>query len=236
MAPNTNPLSIIGKASRVLVPNATWRRFTRRGTAQKSQPPKDSDSDASSSTEEDYDPSVTASPTSSLQPILEPTRGHVFLPRPPLVEDTLEDEDEPIEDEDEEAKALDRIMARARELPTTWYYSSNHVMVNRERAKRVIAPLVRMVELDEIAREHAEDMAEQNTTFHSDASFLRIKFRPAQLGQNVAKGGSIREIHKQMMITPSDTKCILDMGYTRFGMATAKASDGELFICQIFLG
>jgi hypothetical protein len=222
-------ISIIGTAARVLVPRENGRRRTRRGTGQKSQPAQElvkfqgggvsltpsTDSDNSSSTDTD---------TSSLPPSWKPAGGQSSLPR---------SQDEPIQNEDE----ADRIMARSRDLPTTWYYSSNHVMVNRERTKRTIAPLVRMIELDEIAREHVEDMAEQNTTFHSDTSFLRMPFnQPARLGENVAKGRSIRKIHNQMMDSSSVTNNILDRRYTHFGMATAKASDGELFICQIFRG
>jgi uncharacterized protein YkwD len=229
-------ISIIGTAARVLLPCENGRRRTRRGTGQKSQSVQEvvkfqgggvsitlsTDSDSSSST--DTDTAVTIYPTSSLPPSWKPAGGQASLPR---------SQDEPIQNEDE----ADRIMARSRDLPTTWYYSSNHVMVNRERTKRTIAPLVRMIELDEIAREHVEDMAEQNTTFHSDTSFLRMPFnQPARLGENVAKGRSIRKIHNQMMDSSSVTNNILDRRYTHFGMATAKASDGELFICQIFRG
>jgi uncharacterized protein YkwD len=111
-------------------------------------------------------------------------------------------------------------------------------MINSERTKRTITPLVRTRELDEIAREHVEAMAKENRMFHSDPSSLEMQFRPSarRLGENVAKGDTIREIHREMMTISSDANNILDSRYSHFGMATAKASDGELYICQIFHG
>jgi hypothetical protein len=190
------------------------------------------DDDSSSSADAD---TVTSSPLSKPSTSWKSTGGDYFLPRSPLVVNDPEKGDEAIKDEEE---ALGLIMARSRHLPGTWYYSSNHVMVNQERIKRFIAPLVRMRELDEIAKEHVEVMARERRAFHSNPDFLRIRFqRPSRrLGENVAKGSSIRAIHEAMMETRSDYNNIADRRYTHMGMATAKASDGELIMCQIFRG
>jgi hypothetical protein len=191
------------------------------------------DDASSSNTASDTVTSSTSSKPSTTS--WKSAEGDSFLPRSPLVVNDPEKGDEPIKDE---VEALGLIMARSRHLPGTWYYSSNHVMVNQERTKRAIAPLVRMRELDEISREHVDAMARENRAFHSNPNFLRISFhRPARrLGENVAKGSSIRAIHEAMMETRSDYNNIADRRYTHMGMATAKASDGELFICQIFRG
>lgn len=163
------------------------------------------------------------------------TGAKSFRKGSPLVVNDPEKTDEPILDE---VEALGLIMARSRHLPGTWYYSSNHVMVNQERAKRTIAPLVRMRELDEIAREQVEAMAREDRLFHASPSYLTTQFgRPARrLGENVAKGSSIRALHKGMMGTRSDMNNILDRRYTNMGMATARAKDGKLFLCQVFRG
>jgi hypothetical protein len=138
----------------------------------------------------------------------------------------------------DEAEAMGLILQRSRQLPSTWYYSSNHVMVNEERTKRVIAPLHRLSDLDTIAREQAESMAALGRLFHSDPRALCTIFnRPARrMGENVAVGENIREIHKAMMKTKSDRRNILDRRYTHFGMGTAKGVDGKLYLCQVFCG
>jgi uncharacterized protein YkwD len=180
------------------------------------------DSDSSSSADSD---AVTCSPSNSPSTSWKSTDGDSFLPRSP----------EPIKDE---VEASGWRMIKARSLPTTSCYSSNHVMVNQERIKRAIAPLLRMRELDEIARENVDAMARENRAFHFNLNFLMTRFqrRPRRLGKNVAKGSSIRAIHKAKMATRSDSNNIADRRYTHMGMATAKASDGELFMCQIFRG
>jgi uncharacterized protein YkwD len=238
-------LRIIGKAARLLVlaPCATGRRRKSQGSHQKKSQylnkvkakskggvfltlPSDSDP-----TSHPDSGTVTSDSSSSLKAKSKPTGCEAFLLRSPVLERIPDsDEDELIQNK------TDLIMARSRRLPGTSHYSSNHIMVNRERTKRKIAPLVRMAELDGLAREHAEAMAKENRKFHSDPSSLQMKLsQPAgRLGQNLAKGSTIREIHREMMVTPSDANVILSSRYTHFGMATAKASDGELYLCQIF--
>ena len=102
-----------------------------------------------------------------------------------------------------------------------------------------MAPLVRLRELDEIAREHAEEMASKNSLFHTSPDELQSKFQRAsrRLGENVNKGKSIRGIHKAMMATRADRNNMLDRRFTHMGMATARGSeDGELYLCQVFRG
>jgi uncharacterized protein YkwD len=141
----------------------------------------------------------------------------------------------------DEAEKLGQVMQRCRNLPGTWYYSSNHVMVNQERTKRVIAPLTRLAELDTIAREHAAAMAAQGKLFHSDPAEIHAKFNQhhrfsRRMGENVACGANIREIHTQMMKIPTDKHNILHRRYTHFGMGTANGQDGKLYLCQVFRG
>jgi uncharacterized protein YkwD len=145
------------------------------------------------------------------------------------------------ETEIDPATALGKAMARSRNLPNTDYYSSNHILVNQERVKRVIAPLSRLRELDSLARDHAEAMANAQHLFHSDPCDIQSKFqRPCRrMGENVAVGSNIRDIHVRMMKNTesnTDKNNILHRCYTHMGMATAKGADGQLYLCQIFRG
>lgn len=145
------------------------------------------------------------------------------------------DSERMIQDESEE---LGLKMARSKKLPGTWYFSSNHVMVNDERILRTVAPLVRLTELDDIARQHAEAMASKDRLFHMDPHDLQVAFskHSRRLGENVARGRSIREIHEAMMSTRSDKNNILDRRFANMGMATARGNSGQLYLCQIFRG
>mmetsp|Transcript_9491 Transcript_9491/g.12565 ORF Transcript_9491/g.12565 Transcript_9491/m.12565 type:complete len:268 (-) Transcript_9491:186-989(-) len=140
------------------------------------------------------------------------------------------------------AERLNRIIQRRSELPDTWYYSSNHVLVNNERSNRTIAALIRMPALDEIARIHAQQMAQEGHVHHLNLDTLMMSLDEGvyyyrRLGVNVQKGSSIRRIHEKMMQTSlSNKNNIIDRRFTHMGMGTAVDKDGVLYLCQIFRG
>ena len=162
------------------------------------------------------------------------TKGHHV--NAPLVVTNPDNLDEVITNE---AEQLGKIIARSRKLPGTWYYSSNHVLVNQERTRRTMKPLIRMVELDRLARIHAEQIAEEEDLRHVDADALRLALKDIpyrRLGENVARGSNVRAIHSDMMSTLSNKNNIVDRRFTHMGMGTAVGKNGELYLCQIFRG
>jgi len=117
----------------------------------------------------------------------------------------------------------------------------NHALVNAERqwANPDLHPLRRSRHLDEVAKWHAEEMAKARRAIHSDPTELcaKLSSQPQRrLGQNVAKGKNLRELHTQMKEHSSNYANMMDARYQEFGMATAKASSGDWYLCQIFLG
>lgn len=116
----------------------------------------------------------------------------------------------------------------------TWYYSSNHVLVNRERLTHGLRPMTRSVALDEKARQVAEWAAQgkdlKDMVQEGDAQ----KF----ISGNVLVGGSIREIHGQTLIRETckrERNNMLNPEYREFGMGTYKDPEsGLLYMCQLF--
>ena len=167
------------------------------------------------------------------------TERRSFLQHQPLMVSDPENIDKELESDP--VAALGKVMAQSKLLPSTDYYCSNHIMVNDERVKRMTAPLSRLRELDDLARHHAEQMAKSQVLFHSNPATITNKFqRPfRRMGENVASGANIRDIHTNMMEKPescSDKYNILHRCYTHMGMGTAKGDDGTLYLCQIFRG
>ena len=170
-------------------------------------------------------------------------KGHhrnspLIAPDPDRLDDT-DNNDNSNNTNIDEAQRLGMAMARSRHLPDTWYYSSNHILVNQERAKRTVAPLTRMRGLDEIARFHAQQMATTNKLHHLDLESLRHALKDLncrRVGANVQRGESIRSIHDVMMNALSNKNNILDRRFTHMGMGTALGQDGQLYLCQIFRG
>lgn len=167
------------------------------------------------------------------------TERQSFLLNQPMMVSDIEHID--LEIEKDPVAALGKVMARCNKLPSTDYFSSNHIMVNEERIKRMIAPLSRLRELDEMARRHAEEMAKSQSLYHSDPATITNQFhRPfRRMGENVSRGSNLRNIHTNMMVTTEqrpDRYNILHRCYTHMGMGTAKGEDGQLYLCQIFRG
>lgn len=114
----------------------------------------------------------------------------------------------------------------------TWYYSSNHVLVNRERLAHGLPPLTRSVALDETARQVAEGAAQGESL-----SEMLSHTRTFQSG-NVLVGDSIRTIHGQTLARSDcqrERKNLLHPDYTHLGVGTYKdPSTGLLYLCQLF--
>jgi hypothetical protein len=141
----------------------------------------------------------------------------------------------------DEAMELSVAMARSRKLPGHWYFSNNIILVNKARCLRNTPALSRDMELDGIARAHAEIMAMTGIAAHSDPSTLRSKLSGPcrRIGENVAKGNSIKDIHTEIMESPkreADRNNLLDRRYTCMGIGTSKGHDGTLYMCQLFKG
>jgi Cysteine-rich secretory protein family len=137
----------------------------------------------------------------------------------------------------DEQEEFTQIMAKSRRLPGTWYYSSGHVLVNKERVKRNIPALTRQIELDSLARDCAKAMASEGRVRHSHADEIQCKIQPCRrFGENVARGKSVRGIHLQMLNDDADRNNIIDRRYAFMGMGTARGDDGLVYLCQIFKG
>jgi hypothetical protein len=134
---------------------------------------------------------------------------------------------------------LGRIMMRSRKLPQhPGCFASNHIMINSERTRRLIPPLTRCPEMDELAREQAARMASVNDLSHSHQADLqeRLGQHCLRLGENMTRGPDIKTIHKAMITSLADRNNILDRRFTWMGIGTAKGPDGTLYLCQLFRG
>jgi len=134
--------------------------------------------------------------------------------------------------------ALGAMMARSRQLPQTTTFASNHIMINMQRQRYTVSPLVRMSDLDNLAREYAQEMATSGKLQRKDTVDLQAKLsRPSRrLGMNVAVGKSIHQIHMAMKDSIGDMNNMIDRRYTQMGMGTARTSTGDLYLCQIYRG
>jgi Cysteine-rich secretory protein family len=106
---------------------------------------------------------------------------------------------------------------------------------NRERATQGLAPLKWSDTLAEAARQHALQMAEQNTLSHQLPGEPALADRASRAGarfstiaENVAEGPSAQSIHQQWMNSPQHRANLLDPQLDSVGIAVADRN-GTLF-------
>ena len=121
-----------------------------------------------------------------------------------------------------------RRLLKMKELPSTSCFSSNHILVNRERIHRGIRPVVRCRHLDASAKKHADEMAASQD--------LKKPLETATMVENVQRGPSIKIIHQMIMVGVSERERdnILSKRFAKFGMGAATGDDGVIYISQIF--
>ena len=107
-------------------------------------------------------------------------------------------------------------------------------LVNDERARAGIAALRVDDEAQTKAQALARRMAAEQEIFHSVMS-AGISGGWTRIGENVASGSSVTEMHRMMMSSPSHRSHILDAGYTHVGIGIAKGADGRLYMAQVFV-
>jgi uncharacterized protein YkwD len=137
------------------------------------------------------------------------------------------------------AEEVGLMLAKSKRLPTACpgFVSSNHVLVNKERTAMHLPALTRRIELDELAREFAQDMAKRGKLQSCGPMDLDDGLQQCDsFGVNVACGPSVLEIHAQMLLNPSERNKMVDRRYSQMGMGTAKGKNGKLYLCQIFKG
>ena len=108
------------------------------------------------------------------------------------------------------------------------------------RASELLPALKRDARLDAIAREHAERMLDAHTIAHDlGEGDLRARFVEAGLdarmvGENVARGSSVREAHRAIYASPSHRTNLLRAEYTHLGVAQVRGDDGVVYVCEVF--
>lgn len=118
------------------------------------------------------------------------------------------------------------VQERIQKMPTISYFASNHIMINRDRVKCGIKELKRSASLDELARNHASSISEEDIN-HEYANEGRI------FAQNIGSGPNIEKIHKKLLKSKEARSNLLDERFKLFGTGSCRR-DGQLFLCQVF--
>jgi uncharacterized protein YkwD len=118
-------------------------------------------------------------------------------------------------------------------------FLSNHILVNRTRLRKGLPKLRRNRCLDELARSYATTAAKSQDldVCLRNLDSLRSLLGSSHVGQNVQKGSAMIGMHQVAMDRGVSSRAnLLSAKFLEFGIATAKANDGELYMIQFFRG
>ena len=123
-----------------------------------------------------------------------------------------------------------RNMSNVAQLPKHYYDSS---LVNKDRQQHGLMPLKRSKFLENLAALQARVMASKCNVEHSAKNIqeLQSTLHSPCVGENVQSGSSMAAMHSAM------SQVLLQnvLGdFHEYGVATAKGSDGKVYMCQLF--
>jgi len=113
-------------------------------------------------------------------------------------------------------------------------FSNFFHLINNERFMRGIPQLTLSQELAQMARDHAQFMADQETVRHSSEIVVRLSSTSNKAGQNVGRASSCEKAHLVMMSAGGNGSRITDWGYSQVGVGTARSPDGVVYVCELF--
>ena len=89
--------------------------------------------------------------------------------------------------------------------------------VNQERTAAGLPPLTQVADLQAVARQHSQTMANQNKLFHNPALATQVTSW-SRLAENVGYGGGAETVHLALMASPGHKANILSRGFVEIGI------------------
>lgn len=116
-------------------------------------------------------------------------------------------------------------------------------MVNGERVRRGLRPLVWDNNLCRAGRDHSQDMARRNYFSHFSPEGSSVTERAVArgvnfryLGENLALDYSARSAHNNLMRSQGHRENILKREYRKVGIGVSVSPRGEILVTQVFSG
>jgi hypothetical protein len=107
--------------------------------------------------------------------------------------------------------------------------------LNSERADVGRPKLVLKSDLVAVARNHSEEMADDETIYHNDNLANEVHGNWWALGENVGMGPSCSSIHNAFMASPGHKANILDTDYNQIGIGV-EIRDDTIYVTEVFAG
>ena len=115
-------------------------------------------------------------------------------------------------------------------------------LLNSDRARYGLAPLVIDPELCRIARIKSQDMRDNQYFAHTSPTYgdvrsmlRRFGYAFTASGENIAHHATIEKAQAAFLSSPGHRKNIMNSAYTRVGLGAAVDAKGYVYLTQIFV-
>ena len=115
-------------------------------------------------------------------------------------------------------------------------------LLNSDRARYGLAPLVIDPELCRIARIKSQDMRDNQYFAHTSPTYGDVRSMLRQFGyaytaagENIAHHATVEKAQAAFLSSPGHRKNILSSAYTRVGLGAAVDAKGYVYLTQIFV-
>jgi len=114
-------------------------------------------------------------------------------------------------------------------------------LLNSDRARYNLSPLVIDPELCRIARIKSQDMRDNQYFAHTSPTYGDVRsmlkqfgYSYAAAGENIAHHSTVEKAQAAFLSSPGHRKNILSSGYTKVGVGVAVDQNGFVYLTQIF--
>jgi uncharacterized protein YkwD len=109
-------------------------------------------------------------------------------------------------------------------------------LVNGERLRRGIHPLIPCKSLETFARMEAEAMAETGKVkpWFQSVQELEELLNSSKVGENICCGLSVEELHQDVVANPEQFLRLLSADFTEIGLSLSQGVGNKLYMCQLF--
>ena len=114
-------------------------------------------------------------------------------------------------------------------------------LLNSDRARYGLAPLVIDPELCRIARIKSQDMRDNQYFAHTSPTYgdvrsmlRRFGYDFSSAGENIAHHASVEKAQAAFLSSPGHRKNVMSTAYTKVGLGVAIGHAGDVYLTQIF--
>ncbi|MGH9086307.1 MAG: CAP domain-containing protein, partial [Acidimicrobiales bacterium] len=105
--------------------------------------------------------------------------------------------------------------------------------IDQERTAHGLAALAPAADLQEVARRHAQRMAERGQPYHNPQLGSEVSDW-SMVGENVGVGDQVDAIHAAFMASSPHRSAILSPDFTQVGVGVHVSADARIWVVQVF--